>query len=186
MCLTHDSNPRAACGLKGPFRLVEVVYPHTQTNKQTTWSRPRLQDRSPRDIVVKSYKKQLTYPMLMAPHWTKLADWLEIISPQVMFLFKMLTFPGTSWKSVNLGSFRCHLSSAHAQGLGARSPKWTPLGLWKTNMIHSEVSSCHACTILHSDVLSWTQKPRAEDPPRMQLVMLKTFCLLQVYIYILI
>ena len=112
MCLTHDSNPRAACGLKGPFRLVEVVYPHTQTNKQTTWSRPRLQDRSPRDIVVKSYKKQLTYPMLMAPHWTKLADWLEIISPQVMFLFKMLTFPGTSWKSVNLQvpSFRCACS----------------------------------------------------------------------------
>ena len=32
MCLTHDSNPRAACGLKGPFRLVKVVYTHT--NKQ--------------------------------------------------------------------------------------------------------------------------------------------------------
>ena len=51
-------------------------------------------------------------------------------------------------------------------------------------MIHSEVSSCHACIVLHSDVLSWTQKPRAEDPPRMQLVMLKIHCLLQIYIYI--
>ena len=124
MCLTHDSNPRAACGLKGPFRLVKVVYTHT--HKQTTWSRPRLQDRSPTDIVVKSYKS--TYiSHVDGPTLNKASrlTWNNFAAGHVSI--QNADFPGTSWKSVNLGSFRCHLSSAHAQGHGARSPKWTPL-----------------------------------------------------------
>ena len=181
MCLTHDSNPRAACGLKGPFRLVEVVYPHTQTNKQTTWSRPRLQDRSPRDIVVKSYKKTTDLSHVDGPTLNKASrlTWNNFAAGHVSI--QNADFPGDFVKI-------CQPSGAifPLRMLKVSGPDHQNGRLWKTNMIHSEVSSCHACTILHSDVLSWTQKPRAEDPPRMQLVMLKTFCLLQVYIYILI
>jgi hypothetical protein len=96
-----------------------------------------------------------------------------------MFLFKMLTSRG----------LRENLSTSDPSGaifplrmLKVTGPDHQNGRLWKTNMIHSEVSSCHACTILHSDVLSWTQKPCAEDPPRMQLVMLKTLSFAGIYI----